>query len=174
MSLKVAIYARVSTVAGQSPDSQLYELREYCERRKWKVFREYVDIGISGTKEKRPELDRLMEDAHRRRVDAVLVWRFDRLFRSVSFMLRALENFRAQGIEFISLCEQVDTSTPSGKLILTVLSAVAELERNLIRERVICGIRNARAKGKKLGRPRKISNSDQINQLRAKEHRGEP
>jgi DNA invertase Pin-like site-specific DNA recombinase len=83
-------------------------------------------------------------------------------------MLRALENFRAQGIEFVSLCEQVDTSTPSGKLILTVLSAVAELERSLIQERVIAGIRNARAKGKRLGRPRKISNADQINQLRAK------
>jgi DNA invertase Pin-like site-specific DNA recombinase len=146
---------------------QIHELREYCENRKWKVFREYVDIGISGAKEKRPELDRLMEDAHRRRIDAVIVWRFDRLFRSVSFMLRALENFRAQGIEFVSLCEQVDTSTPSGKLILTVLSAVAELERSLIQERVIAGIRNARAKGKRLGRPRKILNADQVNQLRA-------
>jgi DNA invertase Pin-like site-specific DNA recombinase len=165
--LKVAIYARVSTINGQDPEMQLRELREYCERRKWKAWREYVDIGISGTKEKRPELDKLMADAHRRRFDAVIVWKFDRLARSVSHLLRALETFRAQGIEFVSLSEQVDTSTPTGKMVFTVLGAVAELERSLIVERVKAGIRNARAKGRKLGRPRKFANAEQINQLRA-------
>lgn len=147
---------------------QLRELREYCGKRKWNIVREYVDIGISGTKEKRPELDKLLEDAHRLKFDAVVVWKFDRFARSVSHLLRALETFRAQGIEFVSLSEQVDTSTPMGKMVFTVLGAVAELERSLIVERVKAGIRNARAKGKKLGRPRKVANSDEINRLRAK------
>jgi DNA invertase Pin-like site-specific DNA recombinase len=165
--LKVAIYARVSTNGSQSPESQLLEIREYCERRKWKVWREYVDVGVSGSKEKRLELDKLLADAHRRKFDAVIVWKFDRFARSVSHLLRALETFRAQGIEFVSLSEQVDTSTPTGKMVFTVLGAVAELERSLIVERVRAGIRNARAKGKRLGRPRKIPNTDRINQLRA-------
>ena len=167
MKAIAAIYARVSTSAGQNVDSQLYELREYCERRKWKVWREYVDIGISGTKEKRRELDKLLEHAHRRKFDAVVVWKFDRFARSVSHLLRALETFRAQGIEFVSLSEQVDTSTPMGKMVFTVLGAVAELERSLIVERVRAGIRNARAKGKKLGRPRKLANSNEISRLRS-------
>lgn len=147
---------------------QLRDLREYCELRKWTISREYVDIGVSGAKEKRFELDKLLADAHRRRFDAVIVWRFDRFARSVSHLLRALETFRAQGIEFVSLSEQVDTSTPTGKMIFTVLGAVAELERSLIVERVRAGIRNARAKGKRLGRPRKVANSEQIAQLRAR------
>ena len=94
-----------------------------------------------------------MTDAHRRNFDAVLVWRFDRFARSVSHLLRALETFKSQGIEFISYSEQMDTSTPTGKMIFTVLGAVAELERSLIIERVRAGVRNARAKGKRLGRP---------------------
>jgi DNA invertase Pin-like site-specific DNA recombinase len=151
---RVAIYARVSTIhQGQDPGLQTRELREYAERRGWTVTSEYVDIGISGTKEKRPELDRLMSDAHRRRFDAVIVWKFDRFARSVSHLLRALESFKAQGIEFISFSEQLDTSTPAGKLVFTVLGAVAELERSLIIERVRAGMRNARAKGKQIGRP---------------------
>ncbi len=152
--MRVAIYARVSTANnGQDPTMQTRELREYAERRGWIVTGEYVDIGISGTKEKRPELDRLMSDAHRGRFDAVVVWKFDRFARSVSHLLRALESFKAQGIEFVSFSEQLDTSTPAGKLVFTVLGAVAELERSLIVERVKAGLRNARAKGKKIGRP---------------------
>jgi DNA invertase Pin-like site-specific DNA recombinase len=111
-------------------------------------------VGISGAKQKRPELDRLMAEAHRRRFDAVVVWKFDRFARSVSHLLRALETFKALGIEFVSLSEQVDTSTPTGKMVFTVLGAVAELERSLIAERVRAGLRNAKAKGKKLGRPK--------------------
>src|SRR5216683_1397647 len=152
--MKVAIYARVSTANnGQDPTMQTRELREYAERRGWTVAGKYVDVGISGTKEKRPELDRLMADAHRRRFDCVVVWKFDRFARSVSHLLRALETFKSQGIEFISYSEQMDTSTPTGKMIFTVLGAVAELERSLIIERVRAGVRNARAKGKRLGRP---------------------
>jgi DNA invertase Pin-like site-specific DNA recombinase len=146
---------------------QLRELREYCERRGWQVGKEYVDKGISGTKEKRPELDRLMADAHRRRFDAVVVWKFDRFARSVSHLLRALETFGSLGIEFVSLSEQVDTSTPAGRMVFTVLGAVAELERSLIVERVRAGLRNARAKGKRLGRPRKAVDAARVAQMRS-------
>jgi DNA invertase Pin-like site-specific DNA recombinase len=146
---------------------QLRELREYCQRRGWQLAGEYVDAGISGAKDSRPELNRLMADAHRRRFDAVVVWKFDRFARSVSHLLRALETFRSLGIEFISLSEQVDTSTPTGKMVFTVLGAVAELERSLIAERVRAGLRNARAKGKRLGRPRKAVDPSLVAHLRA-------
>jgi len=146
---------------------QTRELREYCERRGWQLVGEYVDVGISGAKEKRPELDQMMADAHRRRFDAVVVWRFDRFARSVSHLLRALETFKALGIEFVSLSEQVDTSTPTGKMVFTVLGAVAELERSLIAERVRAGLRNAKAKGKRLGRPRVNVDLARIGNLRS-------
>ena len=165
--MKTAIYARVSTTSGQDPEMQLRELRDYCQRRGWEVAREYVDTGISGAKEKRPELDRLLTDAHKRHFDAVVVWRFDRFARSVSHLLRALETFRSLGIEFVSLSEQVDTSTPTGKMVFTVLGAVAELERSLIAERVRAGLRNARAKGRKLGRPRKALDGAKLTSMRA-------
>jgi DNA invertase Pin-like site-specific DNA recombinase len=165
--MRAAIYARVSTANnGQDPRVQTRELGEFCERRGWTLV-EYVDIGISGTKEKRPALDRLMADAHKRKFDVVCVWRFDRFARSVSHLLRALETFQALGIAFVSLSEQLDTSTPTGKMVFTVLGAVAELERSLIVERVKAGLRNARAKGKKLGRPKVILEASRIAKLRA-------
>ncbi len=168
---RAAIYARVSTSNnGQSPEMQLRELREFCERRGWSVSEEYVDVAISGSKEDRAELNRLMADAHRRRFDAVVVWKFDRFARSVSHLLRALETFKALGIDFVSLSEQVDTSTPTGKMVFTVLGAVAELERSLIAERVRAGIRNAGAKGKRLGRPRVAVDASRIAVLRAQGH----
>src|SRR5262249_44736810 len=115
------------------------------------------------------ELNRLMADAHKRRFDVVVVWKFDRFARSVSHLIRALETFRALGIEFCSFSEQIDTSTPAGKLVFTVLGAVAELERSLIAERVRAGLRNARAKGKTLGRPSRSSeiSDEQIRSLLA-------
>src|SRR5579863_5563489 len=165
---KAAIYARVFTSNnGQSPAMQTRELEEYCQRRGWEVAGCYVDTGISGAKESRPELDRLIADAHRRRFDAVAVWKFDRFARSVSHLLRALETFKALGIDFVSLSEQMDTSTPTGKMVFTVLGAVAELERSLIAERVRAGIRNARAKGKQLGRPRVAVDASRVARLRA-------
>src|SRR5579864_2813362 len=167
---RVVLYSRVSTNNGQDPLVQLRELREYCERRGWQVFGEYVDVGISGSKEKRPELDKLLAEAHRRRFDAVVVWKFDRFARSVSHLLRALETFQSLGIEFVSLTEGVDTSTPAGKMVFTVLGAVAELERSLIVERVKAGLRNARAKGKRLGRPRVAVDARRIAALRAEGH----
>src|SRR5271155_986184 len=145
--LKIAIYARVSTKNGQDPEMQLAELREYIRNRKWKITGEYVDRGISGASDSRPELNRLMADANRRRFDMVAVWKFDRFARSVSHLLGALESFQALGIEFVSLSESVDTSTPAGKMVFTVLGAVAELERSLIVERIRSGMKNARAKG---------------------------
>jgi DNA invertase Pin-like site-specific DNA recombinase len=166
--MRVAIYARVSTANnGQDPTMQTRELREYAERRGWTVAAEYVDVGISGTKEKRPELDRLMADAHRRKFDVVAVWKFDRFARSVSHLLRALDTFRVLGIEFVSLSESLDTATPAGRMVFTVLGAVAELERSLIVERVKAGLRNARAKGKRLGRPRRVIDTQRIAALRA-------
>jgi DNA invertase Pin-like site-specific DNA recombinase len=151
--LKIAIYARVSTKNGQDPEMQLAELREYVRNRKWTITNEYVDRGISGSSDSRPELNRLMADANRRRFDVVAVWKFDRFARSVSHLLRALETFRALGIEFVSLSESIDTSTPTGKMVFTVLASVAELERSLIGERVRAGLRNAKARGTRLGRP---------------------
>jgi DNA invertase Pin-like site-specific DNA recombinase len=120
-----------------------------------------------GSKDSRPELNRLMADAHKRRFDVVCVWKFDRFARSVSHLPRALETFQALGIEFVSLSEQLDTSTPTGKMVFTVLGAVAELERSLIAERVRAGLRNAKAKGKHLGRPRKVVDASKIATLRA-------
>src|SRR3989441_10505841 len=165
--MRVAIYARVSTANnGQDPTMQTRELKEYVERRGWQLAGEYVDVGISGSKEKRPELDRLMQDGHRRRFDCVVVWKFDRFARSVSHLLRALETFKAQGIEFVSFSEQMDTGTPTGRMIFTVLGAVAELERSLIAERVRAGVRNAKAKGKRLGRPKVAVNAARVRELR--------
>ena len=164
----VAIYGRVSTNNhGQDVSMQTRELRQFAEARGWNFAGEYVDEGISGTKDRRPALDRLMADAHRRKFDVVVVWKFDRFARSVSHLLRALETFSSLGIAFVSLSESLDTTTPAGKMVFTVLGAVAELERSLIVERVRAGLRNAVAKGKKLGRPRKVPNGTEIKDLRA-------
>jgi DNA invertase Pin-like site-specific DNA recombinase len=168
MTSRVAIYARVSTTNhGQDVTTQTRDLEQFAEARGWCLFDSYLDVGISGSKDKRPELDRLMADAHRRKFDVVIVWKFDRFARSVSHLLRALETFNALGISFVSLSEQMDTTTPAGKMVFTVLGAVAELERSLIAERVRAGLRNARAKGKTLGRPRVVVDDVQIARLRA-------
>jgi DNA invertase Pin-like site-specific DNA recombinase len=151
---------RVSTKGhGQTTDTQAVALREYVQRRGFEVI-EYRDEGISGSKDSRPALDRLMKDARARKFDIVIVARFDRFARSVSHLLRALEEFNHLGIDFVSLSESIDTSTPMGKMIFTVLGAVAELERNLIKERVHMGISRARKQGKLLGRPKRIFDRD--------------
>jgi DNA invertase Pin-like site-specific DNA recombinase len=152
---------------GQDPTVQTREIEEYCQRRGFEIFGVYIDKGVSGKKDSRPQLNRMMEDAHQRRFDVVVVARFDRFARSVSHLLRALETFNALGIQFVSLAEQVDTGTPMGKMIFTVLGAVSELERNLIVERVHAGLRHARSKGKRLGRPRKMVDAARIASLRA-------
>ena len=149
---KVALYARVSTKHnGQDPETQLVALREYVTARGLEIAGEYVDIGISGAKDRRPELERLMQDARRRHFDAVLVARFDRFARSVRHLVMALDEFNSLGINFVSLSESIDTSTPMGKMVFTVIAAVAELERSLIRERIMMGLERAKKQGKQLG-----------------------
>jgi DNA invertase Pin-like site-specific DNA recombinase len=150
--MRVGIYARVST-RDQSCDLQLRDLRAYCAARQLTVAREYVDAGVSGTKDSRPQLNELMADARKRKLDAILVWRFDRFARSTRHLLLALEEFRGIGLQFISYQENIDTGTPLGQALFVIIAAIAELERGLICERVSAGIRNARAKGKRLGRP---------------------
>src|ERR1035437_7017253 len=165
---RVAIYARVSTTNhGQDVSLQTRELEQFAQARGWQMVDAYIDAGVSGAKDSRPELNRLMADAHKRRFDVVAVWRFDRFARSVSHLLRALQTFNALGIAFVSLSEQMDTTTPTGKMVFTVLGAVAELERSLIAERVRAGLHNARAKGKTLGRPRVAVDAARIGRLRA-------
>jgi DNA invertase Pin-like site-specific DNA recombinase len=149
---RVAIYARVSTV-DQSVEPQLLDLRRFVRERDWVVFREYSDQGVSGTKDSRPALDALMEDARKRRFDAVVVWRFDRFARSTRHLILALEEFRHIGLDFLSYQENVDTASPLGSAIFTIISAVAQLERDIIAERVKAGLRRARERGKRLGRP---------------------
>src|SRR5467141_4617284 len=163
--IRVALYSRVSTEV-QNTDGQETEMREYAKHRGWDVTRIYRD-KMSGAKCSRPALDELMVDANKRKMDIVQVWRFDRFARSVSHLLQALETFRTVGIEFVSISEQVDTSTPTGKMVFTVLGAVAELERSLIVERVRMGLRHARSKGKRLGRPTKSVDPVRVRSLRA-------
>src|SRR5215469_10327315 len=140
-----ALYMRVSTKGhGQTTDTQALALREYAERRGFAIVGEYADEGISGARDRRPQLDRLMADARKRRFDAVLVARFDRFARSTKHLVLALEEFSSLGIDFISLNESIDTSSPMGRMVFTVIAAVAELERSIIRERVQAGVDLAR------------------------------
>jgi len=165
---RVALYARVSTKNNQDPETQLLALREYSKARELEVFSEYVDVGISGSKDSRPALNQLMEDSRKRRFDAVLVARFDRFARSTRHLVLALEEFNALGVDFISLNESIDTSTPMGKMVFTVIAAVAELERSIIRERVIMGLQRAVAQGKRIGRPAARLDYDELQALREK------
>jgi putative DNA-invertase from lambdoid prophage Rac len=131
---------------------QLRELREYCERRQWAITSEFVDVGVSGAKDSRPELNKLMAAAKQRRFDAVLVWKLDRLGRSLKHLISALGEFESLGISFISLRDSFDLTTPAGRLMFNMVASLAEFERDLIRERVKAGIANRRAKGFHVGR----------------------
>ena len=163
---RVAIYARVSTTE-QSTDSQLLDLRRYVSDRGWQIFKEYCDNGISGTKDSRPALNELMGDAKKRKFDAVLVWRFDRFARSTRHLINALEEFKNLGIDFVSYQENIDTSSPLGGAIFTIISAVAQLERDIIAERLKAGLRRAVENGKRLGRPKVLVDVEKIYQMRA-------
>ena len=165
--MKAAIYGRVSTIGkGQDVDLQLTDLRNYAQARGWKIFREYIDNGVSGRKDKRPALDQLMNDARKKHFDVVLVWRFDRFARSTKHLVSSLDEFNHLGIDFISFMENIDTSSPMGKAMFTITSAIAELEADLIRERVRAGLANAKAKGAKLGRPSPEFDEDELIRLR--------
>jgi DNA invertase Pin-like site-specific DNA recombinase len=151
--LRVALYARVSTRdKDQDPELQLQPLREYAAARGWRTT-EYVDRAPAADLAGRTAWARLLEDARRRRVDHVLVWKLDRPFRSTLHCLRTLEAFAHQGVGFACLTQEIDTTSPTGRLLLTVLAAVAEFERGLLAERVREGMANARRKGVRLGRP---------------------
>jgi len=164
--MKAAIYSRVST-ADQNVGMQLDELRAYCERRGLEVAEEYVDSAVSGAKESRPALNRLLADARRRRFDAVLVYRYDRFARSLRQLVNALCEFDALGIHFISLHEGVDTSTPSGRLVFGIFASIAEFERSLITERVKSGQAAAKRRGIKFGRPRLELDAEKLAELRS-------
>jgi len=165
--MRVGLYARFSTMHNQNPAMQLAELREHSARRGWTVVGEYIDRGITGARERRPELDRLWADCRKRKVDAVLVYRYDRFARSLRQLVNALEEFRALGIDFISLHEGVDTSTPNGRLVFGIFASIAEFERELIRGRVISGLAAAVARGVRLGRPKRQVDAARIVALRS-------
>jgi DNA invertase Pin-like site-specific DNA recombinase len=163
--MNVAVYARVSTT-DQDVTTQLHALWRYCEGRKWDVHREYVDVGVSGDRAAKPELQSLMADARALKFKVVLVWKFDRVFRSVQHMLSALDELHALGIDFVSMTEAIDTTTPAGKMVFTMLAAVAEFEKDLIRERTRAGLARARAAGKRIGRPRRAVDVAAVQTLR--------
>ncbi len=163
--MRVALYSRVST-AEQNATMQIEELRAYCQRRQWDIAEEFTDAGVSGSKESRPALNRLLAEAKRRKFDVVLVYRYDRFARSLRQLVNALCEFDALGIHFVSLHEGVDTSTPNGRLVFGIFASIAEFERELIRGRVRSGLAAARARGKKLGRPKRIVDARRIAALR--------
>ena len=162
---KAAIYYRVSTT-DQNVDGQLDELRSYAEKRDF-ASEEFIDQGVSGAARNRPELDRLMGGVRQRKFDVVLVWAFDRFARSTSHLVTTLEELEALGVDFVSYSQQIDTTTPSGKLTFTVLAAIAEFERSMISERVKTGMAAAKKRGRHLGRPHLAkAKAEKIRQLR--------
>jgi DNA invertase Pin-like site-specific DNA recombinase len=168
--MKTAIYARVSTT-DQDCEIQLRELREYVARRGWEPAAEYVDAGVSGAKASRPALDRLMAAAGHHEFDCVLVWKIDRFGRSVLHLSQQLATLTSCGVRFIAVSQAIDTdaSNPSSRLMLTILAGVAEFEREIISERTLAGVRAAKARGKALGRPRRVFRRDEVARLRDEE-----
>ena len=153
---RAALYARTSTSdQGQDPELQLEELRRLAEQRGWNVVAEHVDEGVSGAKKDRPALGQLLADAQAGRIDVVAVWKLDRLGRSLQHLLRTLDDLSGWGVQFVSARDAgIDTTTASGRLMLQMIGAFAEFEREIIRERVIAGVRRAQAAGKHCGRQR--------------------
>src|SRR5262245_13316213 len=164
---RVALYARVSTLNGQQdPEMQLRELRDYAGQREMEIVGEYIDRGISGARESRPALDSMLAEARRRRFDAVLVWKIDRLGRSLKHLVMTLADLQAVGVAFISLRDNLDLSTASGRLMFQIIGAMAEFERSLIQERVRAGLRHAKVRGKRLGRPARDVDVSKLLRLR--------
>src|SRR5207247_9599446 len=162
---RVALYARVSTLLGQSPEMQLVELREYAARRGWLVIGEYVDRA-SGIKESRPALNRLMTDARRRKFDMIVVWKVDRFGRSLKHLVNALAELESLGVAFVSLRDNLDLSTPAGRLMFQIIAAMAEFERALIQERVRAGLGDAREEGQRLRGRRGVVAVGRVERLR--------
>jgi DNA invertase Pin-like site-specific DNA recombinase len=163
---RVALYIRVST-SDQHPEMQEQELVEYVKRRNWALYKIYSDKGVSGATERRPALDALLNDCRRRKIDFVVVWKFDRFARSLKQLLNALELFRELGIGFVSCTEAIDTSLPHGEMLFQIIGAIAQWERSLIVERVKAGLQHARQQGKRLGRPPlRVLTKEEIKKLR--------
>ena len=152
---RVAVYARTSTT-DQHPEMQINALRKHAEERGWQIVAEYVDHGVSGRKDRRPQLDELVRHVGRGGIDIVAVWKFDRFARSVRHLVLTLDDLHARGIDFVSMQDGVDTSTPTGRFQFHILSAVAQLEADIIRSRTIAGLAEARRRGAKIGRPRAV------------------
>jgi DNA invertase Pin-like site-specific DNA recombinase len=148
---RAALYLRVSTFE-QFSQNQSNDLKQFASQRGFQIVEEYTDHGVSGTKARRPGLDRLLADANRRRFDAVLVWSCDRLARNTKHFLQVLDELNELGIQFLSQREAIDTDGPVGRAIVVIISAVAELERSLIVERVRAGMRRAKLDGRRIGR----------------------
>jgi DNA invertase Pin-like site-specific DNA recombinase len=163
--VRAAIYARVSTLE-QEPENQLQELRRYVAARGWTAV-EFTDHGVSGSKDRRPALDRLLADAKRRRFDVLVCWRLDRLGRNLRHLITLLEELLALGVAFVSLAEGIDATTPAGKLQMHILGAIAEFERERIRERVMAGLARARTQGRRLGRPKALVPFDRLQRVSA-------
>jgi DNA invertase Pin-like site-specific DNA recombinase len=166
---RVAIYARVSTLHNKNPEMQLAELRDYASRRGWEIAAEHVDLGVSGSRESRPELNRMLAAAHARAFDAVVCWKLDRLGRSLKHLVTTIEDLSAYGVAFISLRDNLDLTTPSGRLMMHIIGGMAQFERELIKERVSAGMHAARKRGSRIGRPRVYANVDKIRALRAQD-----
>jgi len=158
---RAALYVRVSTV-DQHPETQLHELRQFAAQRGLQIVQEYVDHGFCGARARRPALDRMMEDARRHRFDVLLVWSCDRLARSTKHLLQTLDELSGFGIQFLSQREAIDTEGPLGRAIIVIVSAMAELERCIIIERVRAGMRRARLEGRQIGRARLDVNREQV------------
>jgi DNA invertase Pin-like site-specific DNA recombinase len=165
--VKAAIYCRVSTTAGQSVEMQLLDLRQLAQQRGFEITAEFCDEGVSGSCDSRPQLDLMLNAAQRGKFQAVLIWRLDRLGRSLQHLVRLFESFRAWNVALISFGEGLDFSASMGKLFYQLSGAFAEFERDCIRERVRAGMRNARAKGRHIGRPRAVVDAARIGQLSA-------
>jgi putative DNA-invertase from lambdoid prophage Rac len=165
--MRVAFYARVST-SDQNCELQLGDLRRYAEVRRWSVVGEYVDAGWSGGTVDRPELARLMAAARQRHVDAILVWKLDRWGRSVADSIKGIQELVSLGVRFVAVTQNLDTdeSNPMARFLLHIMAAFAELEREIIRERIVAGVRAAKAIGKQLGRPKRVFRRDEARRLR--------
>lgn len=160
-AIRATVYARVSTL-DQEPENQLQELRRYVRARSWPAAVEYVDKGVSGTRDRRPALDRLIRDARRRRFDVLICWRLDRLGRNLRHLVTLLDELNAVGVSFVSLGEGIDCTTPAGTLQLHILAALAQFERERIAERVRAGLARVKRNGQQFGRPRVDVSADAL------------
>jgi DNA invertase Pin-like site-specific DNA recombinase len=163
---KVVLYTRVSTLKNQDCEVQARELREYCARRGWEIVAEFSDPGFSGARDSRPALDKMLRAARRREFSSIVIWKLDRLARSLRHLVNLLSEFEALDVSLVSLTDSLDLSTPQGRLMFQIIGAMSEFERSLCRERIMAGLRAAKARGAKFGRPRVEVDTEKIQGLR--------